>query len=237
MKISIVVPARNEAGVIEKTLLSVMSQELDGSDELEIIVVVNDSTDDTAEVAKKVLNSSGRVVFENRRGANFARQKGFKESTGDIVCFVDADSWIPPRWASNVKEILQRGYAGVSGPYHYNFPELRLRVANWLFNWIVLPTLPDLLYVLYRKRAAVVLGGNFAATREALRKIGGIPTTDLKKGDDAVIAMLLARKAGRVAFSHKVWAVSSPRRYEEYGAKRVQKEYADAYFGAYHRID
>ncbi len=49
--------------------------------------------------------------------------------------------------------------------------------------------------------------------------------------------MMLARKAGKVKFSQKVWAQTSPRRYDEMGFWRVNFKYAGAYFRAFFAKD
>ncbi|MCL4405038.1 MAG: glycosyltransferase [Patescibacteria group bacterium] len=232
MKFSIVVPAYNEEELIGKLIASVKAQVLDRGDSLEMIVVDDNSTDRTAEIAGELLQGFGRVVSESRRGTNFARERGFVESKGDVICFIDADCEIPRDWLANVKRLIGKGYVAVSGPYYYHFNNVGMRIVNWMAMRIVLPILPHVLHLFYRKKAAVVIGGNFAVTREALNAIGGLPPI-MFWGDDATTAMLLVRKAGRVAFSHKVWAVTSPRRFYKRGFVKLQERYNKAYFDAY----
>jgi glycosyltransferase involved in cell wall biosynthesis len=71
----------------------------------EVIVVDNNSTDKTVEVAQSF--SFARVVKEKEQGIVFARNTGFDAAEGDIIGRIDADIAIPPRWIEHV----QRFYA------------------------------------------------------------------------------------------------------------------------------
>jgi len=93
MKISIVIPALNEEGIVGKTVKSVPIKELEEKGfETEIVVVDNASTDKTAEEASE---AGARVVRENKRGYGNAYLRGFKEAKGDIIVMGDADGTYP----------------------------------------------------------------------------------------------------------------------------------------------
>ena len=93
MKISIVIPALNEEGIVGKTVKSVPIKELEEKGfETEIVVVDNASTDKTAEEASE---AGARVVRENKRGYCNAYLRGFKEAKGDIIVMGDADGTYP----------------------------------------------------------------------------------------------------------------------------------------------
>lgn len=93
MKISIVIPALNEEGIVGKTVRSVPVEELrkKGLD-VEIVVVDNASTDNTASEAR---DAGARVVLGKKRGYGNAYLKGFAEAEGDIVVMGDADGTYP----------------------------------------------------------------------------------------------------------------------------------------------
>ena len=93
MKISIVIPALNEEGIVGKTVKSVPIKELEEKGfETEIVVVDNASPDKTAEEASE---AGARVVRENKRGYGNAYLRGFKEAKGDIIVMGDADGTYP----------------------------------------------------------------------------------------------------------------------------------------------
>jgi glycosyltransferase involved in cell wall biosynthesis len=236
MKFSVVIPAFNEDGHIASAVHAVKSQVLKDGDSLEVIVVDNNSSDGTADAAIRALGGNGKVVSEKQPGPNFARQRGFLESTGEVICFIDSDCRIPDDWIASIRLEIEKGAIAVSGPYYYGFSTGYQHLLNELYTRVILPALPHVLRLLFWRRASIIIGGNFAATREALLKIGGIPPIKFW-GDDAVMAMMLARSVGKVKFSQKVWAQSSPRRFDESGFWRVNYEYARAYFHAYFTKD
>ncbi|MGZ7068050.1 MAG: glycosyltransferase family 2 protein [Methanobacterium sp.] len=93
MMISIVIPALNEEGLVGKTIKMVPVEKLrkNGLD-VEIVVVDNASTDNTAQEARE---AGARVVFGEKRGYGNAYLKGFSEAKGDIVVMGDADGTYP----------------------------------------------------------------------------------------------------------------------------------------------
>jgi len=87
--VSIVVPARNAAGDIERLLDALMSLEWPAS-RLERIVIDDASTDDTAQ--RIASRSTIKVIHTTRRiGPYAARNLGVKAATGDWIAFTDAD--------------------------------------------------------------------------------------------------------------------------------------------------
>lgn len=93
MKISIVIPALNEEGIVGKTVKSVPREKLNEKGlETEIVVVDNASTDNTAQEAAE---AGARVVREEKRGYGNAYLRGFKEAKGDIIVMGDADGTYP----------------------------------------------------------------------------------------------------------------------------------------------
>lgn len=101
LTISVVVPARNEAGNIRTILEQV--PELGGG--TEIVFVEGGSTDGTYEVIEKELKAfpqrKTQLLRQAGRGKNDAVRLGFSKATGDILTILDADVTVPPedlRW-------------------------------------------------------------------------------------------------------------------------------------------
>lgn len=94
MLISVVVPVYNRAGMVTDTLHSIKSQSYRP---VELIVVDNGSTDESLDACRQfgeANSDSGfviKVVEEERRGASAARNRGFRESSGQWVSFFDSD--------------------------------------------------------------------------------------------------------------------------------------------------
>lgn len=99
MHLSIIIPAFNEERLIEQCLQSVYASLATNSQPgftSEIIVVDNNSTDNTANLARQ---AGARVVFEPVNQIGRARNAGAAEATGDWLLFVDADSIFKSRIA------------------------------------------------------------------------------------------------------------------------------------------
>lgn len=96
--VSVVIPAYNETTVIEGCLRALTAQTQPAD---EIIIVDNNSTDDTAALAEKVPNV--RVVRESRQGITYARTTGFNEARMDIIARIDADTVVSPNWVETIR--------------------------------------------------------------------------------------------------------------------------------------
>lgn len=91
--ISIVIPAYNEAENLPATLDGLGKALAGLTDPAEIIVVDNNSSDATAEVAERL---GARVVFEPVNQIARARNAGARAACGDHLIFLDADTLLPP---------------------------------------------------------------------------------------------------------------------------------------------
>src|ERR1035437_7029417 len=114
MKLSLIIPAYNE----EKYIGACLEHAIKNSKGKfsEIIVIDNASTDKTAEVARKF--NGVKVIKENEKGLTKARQRGYKESTGDILAYIDADTKMPEKWIDILEDNLNKNpdCACLSGP-------------------------------------------------------------------------------------------------------------------------
>jgi succinoglycan biosynthesis protein ExoA len=107
--VTVIIPARNEAADIDACLARVLAQDHPLAD-LEVIVVDGDSSDDTADRARRALAGhglfDGRVVA-NPGGATPANlNRGLADARGRILCRVDARSLIPPDYVSSCVRVL-----------------------------------------------------------------------------------------------------------------------------------
>jgi len=85
MKISFIIPTRNEEKYIGGCLQSIKNQK---KKNYEIIVVDTLSEDDTVKIAKRY---QAKIIKEPRRGISFGRNTGAKKAKGEILVFTDAD--------------------------------------------------------------------------------------------------------------------------------------------------
>lgn len=113
--VSIIIPAYNAATRIAETLRSVVAQDYPN---IEIIVVNDCSTDETAEIARGVLEGSGRpfrsIEHTANRGVSAARNTGIEASSGEFLCFVDADDIAEDRYVSRLYACLAESGADIA---------------------------------------------------------------------------------------------------------------------------
>ena len=159
MDCSVIIPARNEASRITKTLQALREQDHKG--EYEVIVMVNASTDNTVEVAGKLAD---RVIDLEKGGVWNARNQGVKEAKGDIVLFIDADTLAPKDWVRKYMEVYNgdeniMAAGGLLWPMEDGF---RNKLSFRIFNWRT-----------RQSRYAMLFGGNSSYRRDFFLKTGG----------------------------------------------------------------
>jgi len=92
--VSVVIPCHNAAPFLRETLDSVLSQTQPA---LEVIVVDDGSTDDSAAIAESY-GPPVRVIRQANGGESVARNRGIEEAKGDWIAFLDADDvWKPEK--------------------------------------------------------------------------------------------------------------------------------------------
>jgi glycosyltransferase involved in cell wall biosynthesis len=96
--VSVVVPARNAAATIGRTLASLAAQQFEGR--YEVIVVDDDSDDDTAGIARAAPGGP-EVIAGGRVGAAEARNRGVAAASAPVIAFTDADCFPTPTWLAN----------------------------------------------------------------------------------------------------------------------------------------
>ncbi len=215
MKISLIICAYNE----EKYINSCLEHAVKNSNNkfYEIIVVDNNSTDNTKNIAEKF--PGVKVVHKLEKGPNHARQKGIDVATGDILAFIDADTKMPKGWIDiAIKEFSQNKNLGcLSGPYvYYDFSKWEQFLC--LIYWYLLA------YPTYLILGHMVVGGNFVIRKEILDKMQGLDTSIAFYGDDTNIAQR-ASKFGKVKFKLNLIMPSSARRLKGEGILKMAFTY------------
>jgi len=108
--VSIIIPVYNDENGIQDTLLSLFNQNYPG-DKFEIIIIDNNSTDNTHKfILKTVLGFDGNIVIEKEKktGSYAAGNKGLQVAKGEIIAFIDSDMTVKPDWLQKgVKRMLR----------------------------------------------------------------------------------------------------------------------------------
>ncbi|MCD6369443.1 MAG: glycosyltransferase [Thermoproteales archaeon] len=144
MKVSVVIPVKNRRRYIGELLQSLMNQRIKP---YEIIVVDGGSTDGTLEVAR---NFPVKILFDEGRGTNAARNIGLLNAKGDIVAFIDADCVAPPDWLENMVKELENGDHICVGGSAIIHPKLRGNIIAEYANTGFFPVMP-----VYRERKVI----------------------------------------------------------------------------------
>ena len=115
-RVSIVIPAYNEESHLQACLEAIAAQTVKP---YEVIVVDNNSTDRTADVAASFPFVT--VLTEKRRGVVYARDAGFDAARGDIIGRIDVDSLLSPEWVATLESIFSDPTLdAVSGSISFN---------------------------------------------------------------------------------------------------------------------
>ncbi|PIP64322.1 hypothetical protein COW96_03190 [Candidatus Roizmanbacteria bacterium CG22_combo_CG10-13_8_21_14_all_33_16] len=115
MLVSVVIPCFNEEKVIAACLTALVSQKTSHS--FEVIVVNNNSTDQTVEIIKKFRDKLDlRIAQQKKKGRGPARKMGFQYAKGNIILSTDADTIVPPKWIETlVNSLLLEKNIAVTG--------------------------------------------------------------------------------------------------------------------------
>ncbi|WP_407444411.1 glycosyltransferase [Rhodococcus sp. (in: high G+C Gram-positive bacteria)] len=207
--LSIVVPARNEERYIGPCLSALLGQQ---EDILEIVVVDNNSTDNTVQIVEAVAagNPIVRLVTENRPGVAFARNAGFDAAKSAIIGRIDADTRVRPGWARTAREFFARddvaavgAVSGLNNSYDSPYRGLKKRyyekqVAKGLFGG--------------ERRVNNIHGANMVIRRSAWNQVRDAISTDPGIHEDVDLALCLREHDIEIAQLTDLFVDISPRR-------------------------
>jgi len=201
MKISVVIPARNEQALLPQTLQSIQSLTRKPD---ELIVVDNGSADNTAKIAQTY---GAKVVYISTRGIGLARQKGLEKASGDIIAYTDADTVVPTEWLTKIeKAFAAPGVVGVFGTY-------KIHEGHWFFKLHMNHLQDPLARFLYHLQFPMVPGANFAILRQPAIVAGGFPTHFMMLEENEMARRLMNQ--GKVVYRPDIVVVTSGRRGKE----------------------
>ncbi len=119
MNTTVVVCTYNRCQSLPAVLESLAFQVMPDTITWEIVVIDNNSTDETREVVEEAARKwpgRFRYIFEHRQGLSFARNRGVSEARGSVIAFTDDDVKINPDWLCNLTSNLHAGeWAGAGG--------------------------------------------------------------------------------------------------------------------------
>ncbi len=201
-RVSILVPARNEARVIEQCITSLLAQDYPDFD---VLVLDDGSTDGTGDILRRLAAADGRLrVVEGKRlpagwmGKHWACQQLLENADGEYVLYTDADTWHHPTavrngtaamlaWNLDLLSAIPREIVGTFGEL------LTVPMPVWSFfallpMWLAFHTRTPLL--------ASAIGQFMMFRASSLKDVGGFERIRSNAVDDLSLARLI--KAARM---------------------------------------
>ena len=126
--ITVIVPVYNNPAGIKSLITSLLKLNYPRN-RLEIIIVDNNSADDTASVIKQY---PVRYVFESLPGSYSARNKGIRSARGEIIAFTDSDCSADSAWVHAAVSSFSPDVAAISGRIKFSFRSRNPDVCEYL---------------------------------------------------------------------------------------------------------
>lgn len=196
-RVSVVICTYNRCAQLGAALGALLGQR--GSVPYEVILVDNNSTDETRQVAAALEDSRLRYVFEPRQGLPYARNAGVQASLAPLIAFTDDDVRVGPDWVATIYQafVEHPDIDMVGGRVRPIWPEALPRWMTRLqLGPFALGERGDAPIRVSAENAALCLvGANFAFRREVFTRVGLFdPAFD--RSQDREIQLRLWRAGG-----------------------------------------
>lgn len=198
MRVSVVIPVYNEEKYIARCLFSLLRQEVYPN---EIIIVDNNSTDETVSICKKF---PVRIVRARKQGIIQARNKGFDEAQYDLIARCDADTIVPPDWIKKIKHNFKmRRIDALMGPWIYN--DLPFKTTLYAKSYI---------YVLKKvKKQPIFIGANMIIRKTTWQQVKqNVCLNEKRVHEDTDLAIHIQQAGGKIHYDKSLVVEVSGRR-------------------------
>jgi glycosyltransferase involved in cell wall biosynthesis len=208
-RVSVIVCTRNRSKLLEEACESMLEMEAPGS-EWELLIVDNDSTDDTLELARGIERTHPervRVMIEKEVGLSATRNAGIGAARGEILAFLDDDAFPARDWLSGIADALSEPQILCAGGpveplFQGELPEwLDDRFLPYLTVWDKGPETLPLQYNEYPR------GANIAYRRAAFERFGlfsphlGRKGRSLTSCEEIEHCLRIERGGGRIVYT------------------------------------
>lgn len=194
-KVSVLVPARDEANTITKTLRGLQNQTYP-SEKLEIIIIDDHSSDNTAEVISRFIQDNQlnhfQLVSHRTDGKTPTYKKAaiayaLKYATGEIIMTTDADCMVQPQWVESMIEQYDENAGMVAGLISFS-----LDLKKSFFNKLQILEFAGVVFAgvgaVGIKYPLICNGSNLSYRRQAFEDVDGFSGHDhLPSGDDDLL--------------------------------------------------
>jgi glycosyltransferase involved in cell wall biosynthesis len=183
--VAVLICTWNRAALLAETLRSISLADVPAGLTWEVIVVDNNSSDETRQVVERheaAFPTTLRYLFEPHQGKSWAMNRGLAESSAPLVVFVDDDVRVGRRWLAAAVEAFNASpdTAYVGGPvapiWDRVCPRWFARTGTALFGALAILDYGPEPFV-FEERQKIPLGANFAVRRTLSNRIGGFDPT------------------------------------------------------------
>ena len=209
INVSIIICSYNRCRSLAKALESIAATTFSDGREWEVLVVDNNSNDQTYEVAEGFCRrypNRFRYLFEPKQGKSHALNTGIQEARGEVLAFTDDDVTVEPTWLQNLTAHLHGSeWVGAGGRI---CPEKEVSLPHWLT--LTGPhSMAGLLVLFDRGSVAGELpvppfGANMAFRKAVFESQGGFrsdlgPPPKLR-GEDTDLCLRVMKSGGRLRY-------------------------------------
>jgi glucosyl-dolichyl phosphate glucuronosyltransferase len=198
--VAVIIPTYNRASMLASAIESILCQTCSGIN-YELVVVDNNSNDDTHDVVQSFIRrgENVRYLFEREQGVSHARNLGIKNTSADILAFLDDDVIAPSDWVEKIKRRFDRHPDAlfVGGKV---LPRWKTQPPTWLTaeHWSPLALIDygNESFFVDRNTQVCLVSANLAVRRTAFDRFGPF-TTELDRCEDHEFELRLLRSGGK----------------------------------------
>lgn len=202
LTLTIVIPVYNEESYLKSCLEAIANQSMQPD---EVIVVNNNSSDNTAEIARKF--SFVTLITETKQGLYHARQTGMDNAKSEVLARIDADTVVDKKWVENIKSAFSNprvnGLTGPVGYYDMPFPGFTQKSEDFFLR------------LARAGQYDFMMGANMAVRKSAWKLIRTNLCNEPYLFEDIDIVMHLREQKIRPDYFPNVRANVSARRFED----------------------
>jgi glucosyl-dolichyl phosphate glucuronosyltransferase len=180
MKVSVILCTYNRCQSLQAAMESVAISQMPDSVSWEVLVVDNNSKDQTRDVVENFIEKYPgrfRYLFEAQQGKSYALNLGIREASGEILAFMDDDVTVDANWLRTLTAVFnQEQWAGAGGRI---LPERSFTPPVWLSLQNKYALAPLALFDIGSEPGQMFeapFGTNMAFRKKVFEKIGGFRT-------------------------------------------------------------
>ncbi len=176
MRLDVVVPTYNRSQLLRRTIASLQKAVVPPGLEVGILIVDNNSSDDTAAVVEEMRQTAKiptSYFRERKQGLSHARNAGIAACKGDLVAFIDDDEEVAETWYEVVQREFQDGATEfIGGPYLANWAA---PAPSWLplgYHAVIGVVDPKPRAIMDAAFSGNLMGGNAVIRRGVFDRVG-----------------------------------------------------------------